>query len=89
MSFHWPLHACKRGRLGLYYYIIKPPKPLWAQLNTLWIVGTPKGMQPIQDQSLGINKRFDNFIMLVLGQGSIFHIAAGSHPVTGSLGVTR
>ena len=25
--------------------------------------------------------RFDNFIMLVWGQGSIFHIAAGSHPV--------
>ena len=27
------------------------------------------------------NKRFDNFIMLVGIQGSLFHIAAGSHPV--------
>ena len=27
------------------------------------------------------NKRFDNFIMLVRVQGSLFHIAAGSHPV--------
>ena len=26
------------------------------------------------------NKRFDNFIMLVGVQGSLFHIAAGSHP---------
>ena len=26
-------------------------------------------------------KRFDNFIMLVGVQGSLFHIAAGSHPV--------
>ena len=27
------------------------------------------------------NKQFDNFIMLVWGQGLIFHIAARSHPV--------
>ena len=27
------------------------------------------------------NKRFDNFIMLVGVQGSLFHIAARSHPV--------
>ena len=27
------------------------------------------------------NKRFDNFIMLVWVQGSLFHIAAGSHHV--------
>ena len=27
------------------------------------------------------NKSFDNFIMLVWVQGSLFHIAAGSHPV--------
>ena len=27
------------------------------------------------------NKRFDNFIMLAGFQGSLFHIAAGSHPV--------
>ena len=27
------------------------------------------------------NKRFDNFIMLVGAQGSLFHIAADSHPV--------
>ena len=27
------------------------------------------------------NKKFDNFIMLVWVQGSLFHIAARSHPV--------
>ena len=27
------------------------------------------------------NKRFENFIMLVWVQGSLFYIAAGSHPV--------
>ena len=27
------------------------------------------------------SKRFDNFIILVWVQGSLFHIAAGSHPV--------
>ena len=27
------------------------------------------------------NERFDNFIMLVGVQGSLFYIAAGSHPV--------
>ena len=32
------------------------------------------------------NKRFDNFIMLVGVQGSLFHIAAGSHPVQEALG---
>ena len=31
-------------------------------------------------------KKFDNFIMLVWGQGSIFHIAAGSHPAQEALG---
>ena len=30
---------------------------------------------------LKINKRFDNFIMLVGVQGSLFHIVTGSHPV--------
>ena len=32
------------------------------------------------------SKRFNNFIMLVWVQGSIFHIAAGSHPVQESWG---
>ena len=32
------------------------------------------------------NKRFDNFIMLVWVQGSLFHIAAGSHPVQEACG---
>ena len=27
------------------------------------------------------NKRFDNLIMLVGVQGSLFHVAAGTHPV--------
>ena len=33
------------------------------------------------------NKRFDNFIMLVGVQGSLFHIAAGSHPVQEAWGL--
>ena len=51
-------------------------KPWWGPMEA-HLIGRPLA----KFTQLKRNKRFDNFIMLVGVQGSLFHIAAGSHPV--------
>ena len=43
--------------------------------------GEHRGQTLAKFNQLKRNKRFDNFIVLVWFQGSLCHIAAGSHPV--------
>ena len=46
-----------------------------------FLANAPIGRTLAKFTHLKRNKRFDNFIMLVEVQGSLFHIATRSHPV--------
>ena len=70
------------GALGRVNYVIVGPIILDVHVCKQWPMKRHVlGRTLAKFTQLKRNKRFDNFIMLVGVQGSLFHIAVGSHPV--------